>query len=255
MFKSALIKIGDRFLCPEEIVHLLNRYHLLPQLIKEVIIDEAIINLDCSPEEQKLACEEFYHQQMLTTPAQQADWLEKHQITSEQLAKQLARQVKVNKFKQITWGSQLKAHFTERQGQLHRLVYSLLRTNDLATAQDLYFRLITQEESFADLARENSLGPEAKNDGLVGPVELGSLHPTLAENLAQSEPGQLLPPLELGQWFIIVRLEEWLPVELDQALAKKLLDDLFNQWLNKKQQESFGLYEVSLKSKVTYSRH
>lgn len=250
MFKSALIKIGDRFLCPEEIVHLLNRHQLLPQLIKEVIIDEAIANLNCSQEEQQLACQEFYQQQMLLTPEQQADWHQKHHISPEELAKKLARQVKINKFKQITWGKEVETHFLERQDQLNCIVYSLLRTKDLDTAQDIYFRLVAEEESFANLAREHSLGPEAKNNGLVGPVELGSLHPTLAEKLAHSEPGQILAPLQLGQWFTIVRLEEWLPAKLDQSIAQKLLDDLFNQWLHKKQQASFGLYEISLKSKL-----
>ncbi len=64
----------------------------------------------------------------------------------------------------------------------------------MGIAQELYFRIQAKENSFADLAREYSLGPEAQTGGLVGPIELNALHPVMVQMLSSSQPGQILAP-------------------------------------------------------------
>jgi parvulin-like peptidyl-prolyl isomerase len=110
-------------------------------------------------------------------------------------------------------------------------VYSLIRTNDIGIAQEIYFRLQAEEQSFGELAREYSQGSEAQTNGLVGPVELQSIHPVLAKLLSTSQPQQLLPPTQLENWIVILRLEKLLLVQLDNALRHRLLNELFNNWL------------------------
>jgi len=48
----------------------------------------------------------------------------------------------------------------------------VIRTKDPGVAQELYFRIQAGEQSFAEVAREYSQGPEAYTCGLLGPVEL-----------------------------------------------------------------------------------
>ncbi len=50
--------------------------------------------------------------------------------------------------------------------------------------------------------------------------------------LTVSKPGQLLPPTRLGDWFLVVRLEKFIPAVFDEAMRQKLLNQLFKQWLN-----------------------
>jgi hypothetical protein len=82
-------------------------------------------------------------------------------------------------------------------GQLDKVVYSVIRTKDMGVAQELYFRIQEGEQSFSELAREYSQGPEALTGGLTGPVELILPPRPLAGMLSVSQPDQLWPPPSL----------------------------------------------------------
>ncbi|PSR13332.1 peptidylprolyl isomerase, partial [filamentous cyanobacterium CCP3] len=70
----------------------------------------------------------------------------------------------------------------------------------------------------------------------IGPVELSVPHPALSRILAISQPGQLWPPTRVGEWFVVVRLEKFLPARLDDATRQRLTDELFNTWLQEQVQ-------------------
>jgi parvulin-like peptidyl-prolyl isomerase len=228
---STVLQVGDRNISAEEIIPLLEKYQLLPQLLREIIIDRAIEGIDCTSEEQQQAYQKFCTQQQMTTEEERQAWLERRGITQAQLEAIVERSVKLDKFKQQTWGNQLESYFLQRKAKLDKVVYSLLRTKDAGVAQELYCRLLEEEATFEELARDYSQGPEAKTGGKVGPVELSNPHPTLAKMLSISTPGQLWPPTRLSEWFAIVRLDEFLPAQLNEAMRQQLLNERFNTWI------------------------
>lgn len=228
---DVVLKVGNRAISATELVPLLAGYQMLPQLLQEILIDQAIANIECTPEEQDAACQQFYAQNELSSEEIAHAWLLQHGMTLEQLIARATRGVKLEKFKQSTWGVKLESYFLNRKGQLDKVIYSLIRTQDLGIAQEIYFRVLEGEQSFAELARTYSQGPEAQTDGLIGPVELSVPHPTLAQMLSTSQPGQLLPPTRVGDWLVIVRLERFIPAQLDEAMRRRLLNELFNTWM------------------------
>ncbi|MEA5581867.1 peptidylprolyl isomerase [Nodularia harveyana UHCC-0300] len=214
-----------------EILQLLEKYQMLPQLIKEVVIDEAIAEISCTPEEKKIACENLAQHYQITSDDIRQRWLEKNNLTTEQLDAIAIRQFKIEKFKHLTWGNDLESYFSQRKPQLDRVIYSLIRTNDMGIAQEIYFRLQAGEQTFGELAQEYSQGPEAQTNGLVGPVELQTLHPVLAKILTSSQPQQLLPPTPIENLIVIIRLEKLLLTQLDNSLRQRLLNERFHTWL------------------------
>lgn len=228
---TVVLQVGNRQILAEEVIPLLASYQMLPQLLQEILIDQAIAPIDCTSEEKDAACQQFYAQNGLNSEESRQVWLQQHSMTLEQLEARATRGVKVEKFKQVTWGSKLESYFLSRKGQLDRVIYSLIRTQDLGIAQEVYFRVLEGEQSFAELARTYSQGPEAQTDGLIGPVELSVPHPTLAQMLSISQPGQLWPPTRVGEWLVIVRLERFVPAQMDDAMRRRLLNELFNEWL------------------------
>ncbi len=152
-------------------------------------------------------------------------------IPPEQLEALATRGLRIEKFKQATWGHKLESYFLSCKSQLDKVIYSLIRTKDMGVAQELYFRIQAGEQSFAELAREYSQGPESQTGGLIGPVELSTPHPTLAKMLRVSQPGQLWPPMHLGEWVAIARLEKFIPAQLDEPMRQRLLNELFADWL------------------------
>ena|GEM_PF-238008 len=232
-----VLQIGNQTFTADEIILLLNEYSLLPQLQREVLIDQAIGPSTCSPEETDFALQQFYQQQQLPTEAHRRLWLEQQSLTELQLQQRVIRSCKLEKFKQVTWGNQIETYFLQRKSELDRVLYSLLRTQEVGIAQELYFRIQEGEQSFDELARQYSQGPEAETGGLVGPLELQTLNPDLAKLLSTLQPGQLATPTYLGEWLAIVRLEKFIPAQLDEPMRQRLLNECFNQWLKTQLQQ------------------
>ncbi|OLP16353.1 peptidylprolyl isomerase [Leptolyngbya sp. 'hensonii'] len=228
---SSALQVEDKTLSATELLSLLAGYRMLPQLKREWLIDREIKSIDCTPDEMALARQQFYQRHQLADDAAQQAWCEHYGMTMAQLEDLAMRELKIAKFKHQTWNHRVESYFLSRKSGLDRVIYSLLRTADAGVAQELFFRLKAGEQSFAELAREYSQGPEAQTGGMVGPVPLAQLHPQLAQLISVSQPGQLLPPTHLSEWFVIVRLEKRLSAQLDEAMHQRLVDELFEKWL------------------------
>ncbi|MEM1239114.1 MAG: peptidylprolyl isomerase [Cyanobacteria bacterium P01_H01_bin.26] len=225
---AAVLKIGDSELDIRTLLEQLNRHQLLPKLVREVVLDQAIEVIACEPEE---AFKTFCRQRNLVSEEQQQAWQTQHRLTQEQMYMMALREAKITKFKEDTWGNQVESYFLERKVKLDRVLYSLIRTKDPSLAQELYFRLNDDGESFTDLARHYSEGQEAQTGGLIGPVELSVPHPMIGRMLSVSQAGQLWSPTPIGEWYVITRLEKFVPAQFDAAMRQRLLDELFKAWL------------------------
>ena len=49
--------------------------------------------------------------------------------------------------------------------------------------------------------------------------------------LTHSQPGQLWTPMQIGEWVVIVRLEKFIPAQLDETMRQQLLNELFAEEL------------------------
>lgn len=226
MNDSYLEKLCQQTITASELISVLVGYQMLPQLYRELLIDQAIESIECTPEEIEQAKQEFNVPQGVTD--------------IQQITALATRKLRLEKFKLATWGHKLESYFLTQKAQLDQVTYSLLRTRDMAVAQELYFRIKAKEQSFAEIARQYSQGPEAQTGGLIGPTSLSQPHPQLVAKLRASQPGQLLPPTRLGEWVVIVRLEQIVHAKLDDYTRKKLLNKLFQEWLEESLQKTLS---------------
>lgn len=241
---TAALQVGTQTITSEEIIPLLVGYQLLPQLLRELIVDQAIAPIQCTPEEIVSACKQFLQQHQLNSEAECKAWLKHYGMTEEKIQALATRQLRIAKFKQATWGFQLESYFLNQKSKLDKVIYSLIRTKDPGIAQELYFRIQAGEQSFAEVARQYSQGPEAQTGGLQGPVELSVPHPNLAQMLAVSQAGQLWPPTRLGEWMVIVRLEKFIPASLDERMRQQLLNNLFEIWISGQVNQEIGKWRA-----------
>ena len=141
------IQVANQNITAEEIIPLLSDYQMLAKLRRELLIDRAIKSISCTAIEKTQIVQEFYRQKGLVSDTARDSWLKKHCMTSEQIETLAIRQFKIAKFKQMTWGDKLGAYFIRRKKQLDQVVFSLIRTQKLELAQELYFRLQAKEQS------------------------------------------------------------------------------------------------------------
>lgn len=233
-----LLKVGDRTLDVQAIMPMLTQHGLLPRLVQEVLIDAAIADIELTPEEVTAAETEFCQRNQISNSDDRAKWAKQRYGQPEMVRAIAARDKRLAKFKQETFDKEVDSYFLQRKSRVDRVLYSLIRTQQAGLAQELYFRIHDDGQSFADLAREHSEGQEAKTGGLIGPVELSVPHPSLAGLLSISQPGQIWPPKRIGEWYIVVRLEKFFPAQLDDAMRARMIDELFQKWIQEQFQKS-----------------
>lgn len=234
---SVVLEVDNQVYTAEDLVPLLIQYQILPKLAQEILTDKAIAGIKCSEEEDIQTFKQFCQQNQLNSDEEVQKWLDKQGMKRDQLQNLITKKLRIDRYKQETWNDQVDAHFIKRKSQLDRVVYSLIRVEKPEVAQELYFRIKDDQNAFSALAMEYSQGTEAQTGGLIGPVEINAPHPKIAQILATCQPGQLVPPTRVGEWIVIVRLENYISAKLDNSMRQRMLDELFNRWLNESIQQ------------------
>lgn len=228
---AGLFQIGTNVIQSHEILSMLSRYQLMPQFLRGLVIDRAIGDVEFDEDERRNAIYAFREQLRLISDEDIQRWLVANNLTLEGLEEVAVRPMRLNKFKQQTFARKLENYFMQEKGRLDRIVYSLIRVEDENLANEIYFRIEDGESSFGEMARQYSKGAEAHTQGLIGPVPANQPHPFISRMLEVSQPGQLWAPRAIAQWFIIVRLEQFLPAQLDESMRQQLLDEMFENWM------------------------
>lgn len=215
------------------IIPLLASYKMMPQLLRERIIDNAIALIECSSAEIEQAYQNFYQSNQINSETELQIWLQRHNMTITQWELTVIRPLKIQKFKQQTWGNQLESYFWQRKSDLDLVVYSTIKVKDKDLAQELYFRISEGEQEYTDAARQYSQGIEAYTGGIMTPVGIGRLPKSLAQILRYLNPGEVYRPVVLDNHLVIVRLEQIIPAKLNSLTATSLLNEMFESWLQK----------------------
>jgi parvulin-like peptidyl-prolyl isomerase len=228
----AALQIGDTSIPAEQLPELLNKYRLVPQLAKELILDRELAAYKNTEEEHLQACKRFYQQNQLNTDLELDQWLQQQQMTRADLSHLIDRELRLQQFKTNKWEVKVESHFCQRKVQIDQVVFSMIRVKEIDVAEEIFFRIHSGEATFMELAPRYSEGTEAKTKGISGPVELGKLDPNLAGALVSARPEEVLPPMNISNWWVIVQLEAILPAQLDEATRQRLTEELFTIWVN-----------------------
>lgn len=210
---------------------LLSRHNLLKAWVRAEVTATAVQSVVLPPEQ----CAEIWNAYLQKQNIQDDVGLDQHLqnigLTAEDLHWQLELPLRVRHYSQEVYQHKAEARFLARKEQLDQVVYSLLRVKDGFLARELYLRIVGREANFADLAAQYSQGPEAKTKGIVGPVPMRQAHPGLSERLRTSQPGQLLEPFNIDQWWLVARLERYEAARFDANTANQMTTELFQEWI------------------------
>lgn len=215
----------------DKIVSTLGQYNLLPQLQREIVLEEAIESVECSLEEIETAYRQMLEAANNNRELQAYNMLQQNAASKKQILSLVRRRLKIDKFKQANWSAEVPSYFISCKKKLDKLVYSRIAHQDEGVATEIYFRIKGREQTFTELAREYSQAKEANLYEIYNPIKTCNLESSLASFLTDKKVGEVLPPIFCHNIYLVIRLEQIVPAVLDEAMHQKLLDELFEKWL------------------------
>ena len=227
-----LLHLVDDTVAPEELVQLLDDLQLIPLVIRRSIERTCCKDIKPTEEKQIEFQRQFMSNEKISNVKSLDKWLKKKDMTEFQLSINLLRALQLEMFKEERFSPLVEQVFLERKSQIDMVMYSMIRTKERAKANELHLRIEEEEDTFADLASEFSEGMEKDYNGLIGPIELGRINPAIAERLRISNRGQLWPPFSEEGWWVLLRLEKMLPAKLDLSTRKRIINDLYEEWIH-----------------------
>ncbi len=234
------LQLGQRQLPLHKVLQHLTTSPALFQYLRLSIIEETLVQWQQSPEYQTIYSEaelsELYHQISQITKSPQGD---PGQVEA------FKRSLTLKKYQQVQWGHRIPSYFLVRKRSLDRAIFSAIQIDNLGMAQELYLRVKDRRQSFDKLARLYSQGAEAKLGGVLGPIPVERIHPQIVYHLSSLKPGELSPLFQLDNFHIFVRLEQWLPAKFDDDIKGRLMEELFEQWLQSEISNRISSLEVT----------
>ena len=210
---------------------LLRKYNLLKPLVEQMITSEAISGVEVSAEALEKAKLELLDQRGFETMEQWSEMLADLGRTDEEVIDRLERVIRRQEYIRERFAPKAEARFLERKNELDQVVYSLLRLANNFLARELYLQIESGESNFADLAKRYAEGPERNTNGIVGPVSMTQAHPDLVEKLRVAQPGVLLEPFRIADWWLVVRLERYSPATFTPEVSDRMCREMFDAWI------------------------
>ena len=210
---------------------LLRRFNLLKPLVEQMITSEAIAGMSVSPDALEKAKLELLNQRGFKTMDQWSEMLADLGRSDEEVIERLERVIRRQEYIRERFAPKAEARFLERKNELDQVVYSLLRLANNFLARELYLQIESGESNFADLAKRYAEGPERNTNGIVGPVSLTQAHPVLVEKLRVAQPGVLLEPFRIADWWLVVRLERYSPSTFSPEVSDQMCREMFESWI------------------------
>jgi len=210
-----------------EICALVQRMELLPQLLRrqqEERIAACVPLPEAWLQEQRQA---FLGEMTLEALLDQRGW------SADDLDLHLCLPEALQRFARQRFGPGLEEAFLASRGSRDEVIYSLLRVRDAGLAREMWIRLEENETTFAEAAHQYSEGEEAQRKGVIGPMPIGLLQPEVLQEILRSlRPGEISPPRRLGEWHVLMRLEQLKPARFDDAMRERMLREALDAFLN-----------------------
>ncbi len=237
---SSTIQVGKRTFTTEDICKQLSNSDLLPQVLREMIIDEILadwaIDLDG-----KIP----YNREEFAEGCNRLGKLAGYQgLNQLQLYKIVDRHLKLRKFKHSCWNSRVYSYYLEQKSRFDQVEFSLIGVTDLGLAEEIFFRVQSGEQSFSALAFKYSECEAARDGGKISTGDINRSHPRIAPYLSSLQSGELSPIFVLDDLYVFIRSERYISAQLTDNLNNILVGELFENWVQKQISTRLGLFEL-----------
>ncbi|MCP9818140.1 peptidylprolyl isomerase [Synechococcus sp. Cruz-9H2] len=224
------IASGRPLLSVEETNRILRQQGVALALAQGVVLDLVARSVMMQPDEENALMRAYLEGEGISSDEALEGWLRRKGWSLDDLRYFATKAERVRRYSHNSYGPEAEIRFLDRKLDLDQVTYSLMRVSDGDLAEELYCQLKEEGADFATLVAAHAEGSERVTRGLIGPVAISAGHPAVAEKLRVGSPGQLWPPFKVAELWLLVRLEQRFPAQLDQDMRSEMVNELFQIW-------------------------
>jgi parvulin-like peptidyl-prolyl isomerase len=159
-------------------------------------------------------------------------WLQEHYLSLDEFEEIVQISALSSKLAQHLFADQVEPFFVSHQLDYTQVVMYEVVLDDEDLAMELFYAIQECEMSFPEVAHRYIKDTELRRcGGYRGKLRRTDLQPEVSAVIFASTPPQLLKPIITSKGAHLILVEEIIQPELDKTLRKKILSNLFLDWL------------------------
>lgn len=227
---TTALLMDDHPISASEVVNILRRQGQITGVVQELVLDQALAEVQLSAEEEANLLEEFRNQQNIKSEEALVAFLQARQLDPNLLLQMVTRPHKIVRYREERWGPRANSLYLQHKERYDLVTYRRLQCADADVMQEVYFRLKDREESWESLAQQFHRGNSSATSR-IGPVPVGTLEEPVLSALRQQGAGRVCRPIHLGKQVVVAELEAFQASEFNDELRTRILREEFEQWL------------------------
>jgi hypothetical protein len=218
------------FLKPEQILPEVIVKILSTKIVKEVAEKEGIT---ISLEEIQAESHHFRSHYHLETTSDLIAWLVNQGICYEDWEHTISDRLLAQKLATYLFDDQVEAYFIEHQTEFQQVLMYRIIVPFERVAADLFYQIEEQEFSFFEAAHLYDIDQQRRlTCGYEGWVSISDLPPELFDAILNANLGEVIPPVKTEAGYNLMLIEQISQGELNPGIRQKILNKLFQNWLN-----------------------
>lgn len=223
---------------PKDMFEQLRLFAQIPTLTEKIITCEVITraateaDITVEPDELQQAVDSWRLMNQLDSVEATQIWLQKHYLSLEEFGELISATVLSSKLAQHLLGNKVEPYFIDYQLDYMQVAMYEIVLDDEGIAMELSYALDEGEISFFEAAYQYIQDTElSRRGGYKGAIYRKDLKPEISAAVFAATPPQILKPIVTSSGVHLIKVEELVKPQLDNAMRQRIMSELFNIWL------------------------
>ena len=225
-----ILKISESL--DKNVINFLINNNLIGSYLREILIEAELSKITLDPNEKSEAFKSFLMKNNLNDINDLDEFRKRKDLSQERMENLILKPLKIKSLAENKFSDKANDHFLKRKNDLDMIVYSIIRMKEKQLALELYLRIDSEEDDFHSLAKKYSEGTEKLTKGIIGPIYTNQANQVLMNKLKSSKSCELIEPFQLDKWWILMRLETFVPVEYTSTIKLQMCAELLDEYLS-----------------------
>jgi parvulin-like peptidyl-prolyl isomerase len=204
-------------------------------------------NIPIEPAELQQAADQLRSQNNLWSAEETWAWLQTHHLSLDNFEAMALQNLFSKKLAHYLFAQTVEPFFAQHQLDYTQVILNEIVLDNPDLALELFYALQEQEMTFAEAARQHATEPDRRRQGgYRGTLRRPELRPEISAAVFAAQPPVLLKPIVIKKKSYLIYVEEIIQPVLDDNLRSQILNELFEDWLQRQVAEAMETTIVEL---------